>query len=101
MTTQQLTNRLQEILTNTGISLTSLTDQANFSRDLGLDSLDVTDLLLQVECSFGIRIPDEEWYKIRTIGQLKAYLADELLIGVNSPGTAGTVLLDDIYAIPL
>lgn len=85
MTTQQINKRLQVILTDVGISLTSLTDQANFSGDLGLDSLDVTDLLIQVEFSFGIRIPDEDWWKLRTIGQLKAYLADEILFDQGQP----------------
>jgi acyl carrier protein len=79
MTLSQINNRLQEILTNIGISLTALTDQANFSRDLGLDSLDLTDLMLQVEISFGIRIPDEDWWKLQTVGQLKDYLADEMI----------------------
>lgn len=78
MTTQQINNRLQEILTHVGLSLSSLTDQANFIKDLGLDSLDVTDLLIQVESSFSIRIPDEYWWKLETIGQLKAYLFDEM-----------------------
>ncbi len=78
MTTHQINNRLHEILTNVGISLTALTDQANFSRDLGLDSLDVTDLLLQIEISFGIRIPDEDWGKLQTVGQMKDYLAIEV-----------------------
>ncbi|MFD2935651.1 acyl carrier protein [Spirosoma flavum] len=78
MTTHQINSRLQEILTNIGISLTALTDQANFSRDLGLDSLDVTDLLLQIETSFGIRIPDEDWGKLQTVGQMKDYLANEV-----------------------
>ena len=78
MTTHQINNRLQEILSNIGISLTALTDQANFSRDLGLDSLDVTDLLLQIEISFGIRIPDEDWGKLQTVGQMKDYLAIEV-----------------------
>ncbi|MVM30249.1 phosphopantetheine-binding protein [Spirosoma sp. HMF4905] len=78
MTLSQINNRLQEILTNIGISLTALTDQASFSRDLGLDSLDITDLMLQVETSFCIRIPDEDWWKLQTVGQLKDYLADEM-----------------------
>lgn len=81
MTTQQINTRLQEILTNIGISLTALTDQANFMKDLGLDSLDVTDLLLQVEISFGIRIPDDAWWKLQTVGQLKAYLIEEQFLG--------------------
>ncbi|MVM37804.1 phosphopantetheine-binding protein [Spirosoma sp. HMF3257] len=83
MTLSQINNRLQEILTNIGIHLTALTDQANFSRDLGLDSLDLTDLMLQVEISFGIRIPDEDWWTIQTVGQLKNYIAREVIFEQN------------------
>ena len=79
MTNQQINIRLQEILTNIGISPSALTDQASFSKDLGLDSLDITDLLLQVEISFGIRIPDEDWWQLQTLGQLKAYLIGEAI----------------------
>lgn len=84
MTRLQLNDRLQEVLTDIGINRAALTDEANFSRDLGLDSLDVTDLLLQVEIYFGIRIPDEDWWELQTIGQLKAYLAKEVLVGTGS-----------------
>jgi len=79
MTNQQINTRLQDILANVGISLSALTDQASFSKDLGLDSLDITDLLLQVEISFGIRIPDEDWWQLQTLGQLKAYLIGEAI----------------------
>ena len=84
MTRLQLNDRLQEVLTDIGINRTALTDETNFSRDLGLDSLDVTDLLLQVEMYFGIRIPDEDWWELQTIGQLKAYLAKEVLFDTGS-----------------
>lgn len=79
MTLSQIHNRLQEILSSIGISLTALTDQASFARDLGLDSLDITDLMLQVETSFNIRIPDEDWWRLQTVGQLKTYLAEEMV----------------------
>jgi len=81
MTRQQLNNRLLDVFTSIGLSVTALSDQAHFSRDLGLDSLDITDLMLQIENSFSIRIPDEDWWGIRTIGQLKNYLAGEVIFG--------------------
>jgi len=81
MTSQQIDNQLRTILTNTGISTTALTDQAHFSRDLGFDSLDITDLLLQVESGFSIRIPDEDWWQLQTLGQLKEYLRNQLTFG--------------------
>ena len=81
MTRQQLNNRLLDVFTSIGLSVTALSDQAHFSRDLGLDSLDITDLMLQIETSFSIRIPDEDWWGIRTVGQLKTYLVDEVIFG--------------------
>ena len=78
MTMQQINSRLQEILASTGLTLSTFTDQATFGRDLGLDSLDIIDLLIQVESRFSIRIPDEDWWKLQTIGQLKDYLFIEM-----------------------
>ena len=89
MTTQQINSRLQEILAHVGLSLSSVTDQANFTRDLGLDSLDVTDLLIQVEQYFSIRIPDEDWWKLQTLGQLKDYLFTELTFDSGQPLLTG------------
>ena len=78
MTLYQLNDRLWQVLTGMGVARTALTDQANFTLDLGLDSLDFTDLLIQIESYFGIRIPDEDWWKLETVGQLKAYLVREV-----------------------
>ena len=85
MTTQQISTRLQTILSDIGISITSLGDDISFSKDLGLDSLDVTDLLIQVENSFSIRIADQDWWKLQTLKQLKDYLADELMFDEGQP----------------
>jgi len=75
---------LLDVFTSIGLSVTALSDQAHFSRDLGLDSLDITDLMLQIETSFSIRIPDEDWWGIRTVGQLKNYLVGEVIFGSDS-----------------
>ena len=79
MTDQQINTRLHDLLASVGISRSALTDQARFSQDLGLDSLDITDLLLQVESNFGIRISDEDWWQLQTLGQLTAYLMSEVV----------------------
>ena len=47
-----------------------ITTQAHFSNDLGLDSRDVIGLLLEVERCFTMRIPDEDWWQLTTVGQL-------------------------------
>ena len=78
MTTQQISHRLQTVLAHCGSQFTALTDQTTFRRDLGLDSLDVTDLLVRVEDEFSIRIPDEDWCKLKIWGLLKGYIVDVL-----------------------
>ena len=87
MTLHQINDQLTLILTNMGIRLASLTDQAHFNRDLGLDSLDVTDMLTQVEYRFGIHIPDNDWWTLQTFGQLSAYLIAELTLTPNPTQT--------------
>lgn len=81
MTTQQISEHLLAVFTSLGLSAKAITDQAHFTHDLGLDSLDVTDLLLQVEMTFGIRIPDEDWWMLQTVGAVKTYLASQLIVG--------------------
>ncbi|MGA0560196.1 acyl carrier protein [Larkinella sp. VNQ87] len=77
MIVEQIDHRLHDIISSMGVSPSALKDDTNFSRDLGLDSLDITDLLLQVETTFGVRISDEDWWQLQTVGQLKEYLAQE------------------------
>ncbi len=85
MTSHQLNERLLTLFVSKGVTPTALTDEASFSRDLGLDSLDVTDVLLDVESRFSIRIPDEDWWMLQTVGQLKGYLATEVLVEQDQP----------------
>ena len=78
MNINKIQQRLQYIFSNIGLSETAVTDQAHFTRDLGLDSLDLADLIVQAEHSFGLSIPDEDWDGLQTVGELKQYLATEL-----------------------
>lgn len=66
-----------EILKQFGIPETAITNQTHFSRDLGLDSLDTVDLIMQLEKSFGIRIPDEDYEKLTTMQRVLDYLEAE------------------------
>ena len=69
--------RIIEILTNFGIERSAITDNVHFSRDLGLDSLDTVDLIMQLEQEFGIRIPDEDYSKLTTLQGILNYLQYE------------------------
>ena len=51
-----------------------VTPNASFSTDLGADSLDTVELIMEFEKVFGISIPDEEAEKIGTVGDAIAYI---------------------------
>lgn len=72
--------QVMEILKQFGIPESAITDQTHFSRDLGLDSLDSVDLIIQLEQAFGIRIPDEDYLKLTTLQGVLDYLQAEQAI---------------------
>lgn len=51
-----------------------VTPEASFSTDLGADSLDTVELIMEFEKEFGISIPDEEAEKITTVGDAISYI---------------------------
>jgi len=69
--------RVIGILKEFGVEESAITDQTHFSRDLGLDSLDSVDLIMQLEKEFGIRIPDEDYGKLTTMQGVLTYLESE------------------------
>jgi acyl carrier protein len=50
-------------------------EDTRFKEDLEADSLDLMELVMELEDSYGIRIPDEEAIKILTVGQAADYVA--------------------------
>ena len=56
----------------------SITPEANIADDLGADSLDVVDMLMSLEDEFDVEIPDEEIERIRTVGELVAYIEENM-----------------------
>ena len=53
-----------------------VTPNAEFSKDLGADSLDQVELIMEFEKEFGITIPDDEAEKITTVGDAVKYIED-------------------------
>lgn len=51
-----------------------VTETATFTGDLGADSLDTVELIMDFEKEFGITIPDEEAEKIKTVGDAVAFV---------------------------
>jgi acyl carrier protein len=52
-----------------------VTPDASFFDDLGADSLDIVELVMALEDSFGISIPDEDAESIKTVGDAVDYIA--------------------------
>ncbi|UCF10945.1 MAG: acyl carrier protein [Candidatus Bipolaricaulota bacterium] len=56
------------------VDVDEVTDEASFVDDLGADSLDTVELIMEFEDEFGIEISDEDAEKISTVGEAIAYL---------------------------
>jgi acyl carrier protein len=52
----------------------AINDGANFTTDLGADSLDTVELIMEFEKEFNIAIPDDQAEKIGTVGQAVSYI---------------------------
>jgi acyl carrier protein len=57
-----------------------LSDDASFIEDLGADSLDIVELVMEFEKEFNIDIPDEDAEKLRTVGDAIKYLNDKVAV---------------------
>jgi len=56
------------------ISVEKVADDADITKDLGADSLDVVELLMAFEEEFGVSISDEDASKIKTVNDVLAYI---------------------------
>ncbi len=56
----------------------SITEDALLMDDLGLDSLETMDLIMNLESEFGISIPDEDIEKIKTVGDVVNYIMEKI-----------------------
>ena len=57
-----------------GVEREKLTPEASFIEDLGADSLDIVELVMEFEKEFNITIPDEQAEKISTVGEAISYI---------------------------
>ena len=56
------------------IEESEVTNEASFTNDLGADSLDTVELIMEFEKEFGLSIPDDQAEKISTVGDAIAYI---------------------------
>ncbi|MGG1311246.1 MULTISPECIES: acyl carrier protein [Cohnella] len=57
-----------------GVDEAEVTDDASFKDDLGADSLDVVELVMELEDEFDLEISDEDAEKITTVGEVVNYI---------------------------
>ena len=62
------------IIDKLGVDENEISPEASFTNDLGADSLDTVELIMEFEKEFDIAIPDEEAEKIQTVGMAVSYL---------------------------
>lgn len=62
------------IVDKLGVDMSEVTPDASFTNDLGADSLDTVELIMEFEKEFEISIPDEQAENIQTVGQAIDYL---------------------------
>lgn len=65
------------IVDKLGVDENEVTETANFTQDLGADSLDTVELIMEFEKEFGITIPDDKAQNIATVGDAIAYIEAE------------------------
>ena len=65
------------IIDKLGVEEADVTRDASFTNDLGADSLDTVELIMEFEKEFEISIPDEQAENIQTVGQAIDYLEKE------------------------
>jgi len=63
------------IVEKLGVNATEVTEEASFVDDLGADSLDTVELVMNFEEKFGLEIPDDDAEKIRTVKDAVEYIS--------------------------
>lgn len=66
------------IVDKLGVDKAEVTNEASFQNDLGADSLDTVELIMEFEKEFDISIPDEQAENIQTVGQAVTYLENSV-----------------------
>ena len=66
------------VVEHLGVDADKVTEEASFIDDLGADSLDIVELVMEFEKEFNIDIPDEDAEKLRTVGDAIGYLNQKM-----------------------
>ena len=74
--------QVKKIIVNLlGVEAEKVTPDSTFREDLGADSLDLVELIMEFEEQFGETISDEEAQQMKTVGQVVAYVEKHMAAG--------------------
>ncbi len=74
----EIANKVKEIIVDKlGVDMSEVNEEAHFVNDLGADSLDTVELIMEFEKEFDISIPDEDAEKIQTVGDAIKYVEEK------------------------
>jgi len=66
------------IVDKLGVDAKEVTPEASFTNDLGADSLDTVELIMEFEKEFNLQIPDDQAEKINTVGEAVSYIENNI-----------------------
>ena len=66
------------IVDKLGVKESEVTPEATFTGDLGADSLDTVELVMEFEKAFGVQVADEDAEKFQTVGDVVTYIEEHL-----------------------
>ena len=79
MDINEISKRVKDIVVKKlGVEESQVTNEASFTKDLGADSLDTVELILEFEKDFNIAIEEADQDKVQTVGQVVEYLNAKL-----------------------
>ena len=79
MTTAEIEAKVKAIIVDkVGVDENEVKSEASFANDLGADSLDTVELIMEFEKVFSISIPDDQAEKISTVGDAIAYITNAI-----------------------
>lgn len=75
----EIASRVKAIIVDKlGVEESEVTPEASFASDLGADSLDTVELIMEFEKEFGISIPDDQAEKISTVGDAVKFIEENI-----------------------
>ncbi|MFY8161783.1 MAG: acyl carrier protein [Candidatus Kapaibacteriota bacterium] len=75
----EIRGKVVDIIVNKlGVEESQVTDEASFTKDLGADSLDTVELIMEFEKEFNLTIDESDADKIQTVGSVVGYLQEKL-----------------------